>query len=136
LYNWCAVNDSRNIAPEGWHVPTHKEWKKLERYLGMSKSEADDFRWRGTIEGKKLKSASGWHKEGNGTDEEDFCALPAGIRSPTGSFASKRYGTYFWTSTESDDYHAGIRCLWWNRSTIYAEVGSKRYGHSVRLVKD
>ena len=22
LYNWFAVNDSRGLAPEGWHVPT------------------------------------------------------------------------------------------------------------------
>ena len=27
LYNWYAVNDSRNIAPEGWHVPRDAEWK-------------------------------------------------------------------------------------------------------------
>ncbi|MEJ2629601.1 MAG: fibrobacter succinogenes major paralogous domain-containing protein, partial [bacterium] len=39
LYNWYAVNDSRNIAPEGWHVPTDEEWKELEMYLGMSRSE-------------------------------------------------------------------------------------------------
>jgi uncharacterized protein (TIGR02145 family) len=39
LYNWYAVDDSRNIAPEGWHVPTDDEWKQLEMYLGMSQAE-------------------------------------------------------------------------------------------------
>lgn len=26
LYNWYAMNDSRNIAPEGWYVPSDEEW--------------------------------------------------------------------------------------------------------------
>ena len=34
LYNWFAVNDSRKIAPEGWHVPTDEEWQELVDYLG------------------------------------------------------------------------------------------------------
>src|SRR5688572_21874913 len=25
LYNWYAINDSRGIAPEGWHIPTEEE---------------------------------------------------------------------------------------------------------------
>ena len=29
LYNWYAVNDWRNIAPTGWHVPTDAEWTTL-----------------------------------------------------------------------------------------------------------
>ena len=36
LYNWYAVNDPRNIAPEGWHVPTDEDWAVLEQTLGMS----------------------------------------------------------------------------------------------------
>jgi fibronectin type 3 domain-containing protein len=43
LYNWHAVNDSRGLAPAGWHVPTDAEWKELEMYLGMSQSDADDI---------------------------------------------------------------------------------------------
>ena len=34
MYNWYAVNDNRNIAPEGWHVSTEAEWQTLEDYLG------------------------------------------------------------------------------------------------------
>ena len=34
LYNWFAVNENRNIAPIGWHVPTDDEWKQLEISLG------------------------------------------------------------------------------------------------------
>ena len=26
LYNWYAVNDSRHLCHEGWHVPTDDEW--------------------------------------------------------------------------------------------------------------
>ena len=26
LYNWYAVNDSRGLCPNGWHVPTDGEW--------------------------------------------------------------------------------------------------------------
>ena len=29
LYNWHAVNDSRNIAPVGWHVPSKTSWKSI-----------------------------------------------------------------------------------------------------------
>jgi len=34
LYNWYAVSDSRNIAPEGWHIASNDEWTTLTTYLG------------------------------------------------------------------------------------------------------
>jgi uncharacterized protein (TIGR02145 family) len=26
LYNWYAVNDSRGLAPKGWHIPSAEDW--------------------------------------------------------------------------------------------------------------
>jgi len=34
LYNWYAVDDKRNIAPKGWHIPSVDEWQILVDYLG------------------------------------------------------------------------------------------------------
>ena len=31
LYNWYATSDSREIAPEGWHVATDAEWAALNQ---------------------------------------------------------------------------------------------------------
>jgi uncharacterized protein (TIGR02145 family) len=36
LYNWYAVNDPRGLCPEGWHVPTFKEWSVLRSNVGGS----------------------------------------------------------------------------------------------------
>ena len=33
LYNWYAVNDSRGLAPEGWHIPSHIEAENLRDFL-------------------------------------------------------------------------------------------------------
>ena len=34
LYNEYAVNDSRGLATEGWHVPSDDEWTSLVEFLG------------------------------------------------------------------------------------------------------
>src|ERR1700750_2369551 len=34
LYNWYAINDSRGLAPEGWHVPSDSEWYVVSDFLG------------------------------------------------------------------------------------------------------
>ena len=33
LYNWHAVNDSRGMCPDGWHVASDAEWSQLTIYL-------------------------------------------------------------------------------------------------------
>jgi uncharacterized protein (TIGR02145 family) len=39
LYNWYAVNDSRGLAPAGYHVPTYSEWQTLITTAGGQVSQ-------------------------------------------------------------------------------------------------
>ena len=137
MYNGYAVDDSRNVAPPGWHVPTDDDWKQLEMYLGMSSSEADDTGWRGTDEGTKLKATSGWDNDGNGTDISGFSALPGGQRFYNGTFEFEGMMGFFWTSTEvvSNDFNY-MHYMDRNHTDIWRATYTKRYGYSIRLVKD
>ena len=38
LYNWYAVNDSRGLAPDGWHIPSKEEFYEL-----LDAAETDNF---------------------------------------------------------------------------------------------
>ncbi len=43
LYNWYAVADERGIAPEGYHVPTKEEYKKLAKSLDNDRKTSTAF---------------------------------------------------------------------------------------------
>jgi len=94
LYTWdaimngepqstTAISTVRGICPAGWHIPNDYEWRQLEIFIGMPQAEAELDGWRGTDEGKKLKSKTGWathylYGDGNGTDTYGFTGLPGG----------------------------------------------------------
>ncbi len=142
LYNWYAVNDSRKIAPEGWHVPTDDEWKMLEIYLGMSPSEADEDYWRGSPVGSKLAGNASLWPDGDLIDnsafgKSGFTALPAGFRDDyDGSFSSIGGSALFWSVTETNDKWSWSRHLVFHKSEVERDKDSKERGYSVRLVKD
>jgi uncharacterized protein (TIGR02145 family) len=139
LYNWYVVDDSRNIAPEGWHVPTDEEWKALEMHLGMSQSEADEIGDRGTDEGGKLKEAgtTHWNSPNTGaTNSSGFTALPGGYRFYDGRFNNMGYNGYWWSATANYTGSVWFRLLQNSRSFVYRNTGHKQLGLSVRLVKD
>ena len=134
LYNWYAVNDSRNIAPEGWHVPSDEEWQTLVDYLGGSSVAGGKMKTTGTIEvGTGL-----WCPPNIGaTNESGFSALPGGFRDyENGNLGTRCYGATFWSPMESNSDTA-----WrWRLGYSYAHVDRyydyKRYGFSVRCVRD
>ena len=134
LYNWKAAESA---CPDGWHLPSDNEWKKLEIYLGMDPQNADTIRWRTTGEvGIKLKASWGWESDGNGNNESGFAALPGGSRGDPDGFDLSDTHCNFWTST------LNIMDLPLNRFLSYNNNGVSRYGFkknlgfSVRCVKD
>jgi uncharacterized protein (TIGR02145 family) len=138
LYNWYAVDDSRGLAPEGWHIPADEEIMELEMYLGMSASQARSTGLRETNEGSKL--AGGYDLWDDGAlrndpefDTSGFSILSGGKRFTFGPLTSCGY---FWSSTESSSSGAYYRLLSYDRTYDYRWSDSMRYGFSVRCVRD
>ena len=143
LYNWYVVNDTSNIAPIGWHVPTDDEWKNLEKYLGMSDAEANKVNWRGSNEADKLKmeSPNGWTRYGTiwSTNESGFTALAGGCRIFNGVWGNPGlFSTAFWWSSTTDisGKQAYYRYLDYKKSNVFRFYGPKTYGFSIRCVRD
>jgi uncharacterized protein (TIGR02145 family) len=140
LYNWLAVNDSRGLAPEGWHVPSDIEWKNLEKNLGMNKSQFDKDGWRGSDEGGKLKQNGFkyWSfPNTSATNVSGFSALPGGMHYYDSNYANMGWYASFWTSTEEiRGWYAWHRFLCYNSSKIFRYYNSQQDGFSVRLIKD
>ena len=151
LYTWAAAIDSvklandvdnpqdcgfrktctlpakvQGVCPPDWHLPSRAEWKALLTAVGGQSSA-----------GKVLKSQSGWHENGNGTDAFGFSALPAGDKYYKGDFSNEGRLAEFWSSTEyinSDEaYHMDL-----SYEDGYANLSgyAKYYGFSVRCVKN
>jgi uncharacterized protein (TIGR02145 family) len=129
MYNWYAVNDSRGLAPAGYHIPTHDEWDTLKIYL-------DGYFPSGT----KMKSTSGWKKKQNyyteGANESGFNGLPGGYRDTYGPFDGiGKYG-YWWSSTEYSSNSAWTHYLSYDHGDVSSGNGSKGDGFYVRCLRD
>lgn len=133
LYNWYAATDSRNIAPDGWHVPTKAEWEQLESFL-----------MDGNVDngGIKLKEEGTAHWQANsstqGTNSTGFTALPGGERVNFAGAAFSDLGKYgyWWTTTSFGTTTAtGVSLLYHNSGIGYTGVSTRR-GYSIRCVKD
>ena len=127
LYNWYAVNDSRGLAPKGWHIPSHAEWTTLINFFSE--------------DGSKMKAASGWDgMPGNGDNTSGFAGLPGGMRAPWGSLY-EGIGSYgdWWSTTECDDnphahaWHFELRGL---SNYTFLDDNNKWLGFSVRCLRN
>jgi uncharacterized protein (TIGR02145 family) len=129
LYNWYTVNDSRNVCPAGWHVPSYPEWTVLSDYLGGE-----------SVSGGKMKSTGTqyWQSPNQGaTNESGFSGLPGGFRESdiNGTFNSILYVGYWWSSTEGTaNYAWGRGMFYFNGNLTGNNSYTKTSGYSIRCL--
>lgn len=141
LYTKAAA---QKACPSGWHLPSLAEWDRLMNETG-GPSEC----------GKKLKSTSGWgdysrqdengnwiDRNGNGTDEFGFSALPGGARFTDRQvdlaydnrrFDGVGYVGYWWIGINGSDIARYIRA---SSDNGYENYFNEEMGLSVRCVKN
>lgn len=129
LYNWYALGDTRNIAPEGWHVPSNEEITALADYLGGYQ-----------IAGSKMKEADTihWQSPNTGADNSSgYSALPGGTRYGTdGSFGGIASYALFWTTSSNSPDFSFKYSLDYDKSELIHNYYYKFVGYSVRCIKD
>lgn len=137
LYNWHAVSDSRNIAPEGWHVPTDTEWSILYDFLGGFELAGGKLKETGTTH---------WLSPNLGADNNaGFTGLPGGTRTgdPFNGIGDAQFGAFgesgwWWSSSEGDiDWVAKYVMLHFGfKSASLGGTIYKENGLSIRCIKD
>lgn len=153
FYTWYAtmgydtgIGVNQGVCPNGWHVPGDGEWQILAQYLERHWKYCCRCSSSNTNIAKSLASPMGWLdctydcSIGNKmarNNASGFSAVPAGFYSPT----DKKYDeignqAIFWSATEIDQSKAYTRTLENSSKGISRENKDKRFGFSVRCVKN
>jgi len=120
MYHKIREDNYQGIAPEGWHIPSLKEWEQLLSNL-PPKSTGDE-----------LRGACFWGNPGE--DSFGFFALPAGYRFANGSFQQFGRRARFWSKDEygkSNAYRLSITNKAFDIEGVYRSDAM-----SVRCVKN
>ena len=122
LYSWnvaMAGSDEENvrgICPEGWHIPSDKEWEELLDNLGGY-----------NVAGTQMAVGG----------ESGFNAICAGNYNPileVFSFIDRN--AYFWSSTLYSKNTAWMRQQAYNMVNVNRSTVKRHYCFSIRCVKD
>jgi uncharacterized protein (TIGR02145 family) len=137
LYNGYAILDSRNLAPEGFRIPTIDDFALLIKNIG---SEDYGFKLKTDTKGfwKNMKGAK------KGTNEFGFNAYPTGSRITSwgnAPFVNQNEYTRFWTVTKKEDLILLCAQLGYGDDRLY--ISGKMHsetrindGCSLRFIKD
>ena len=134
LYNWYVTdtlsNGSRNVCPDGWHIPDTADFNRLVNYLGGT-----------AIAGGKLKEAGldHWASPNTGaTNESGFTGLPGGGKDQElDPWFTPIYETgNWWTSDKASDSSSWFFRLNYDSDSTSGGFCTKFVGYSLRCLKD
>lgn len=126
LYNWYAVNDPRGLAPKGYKISSKNDYDILIDFLGGK-----------SIAAGKMKSTNLWHSPNTGgTNSSLFSALPGGLLDQNDNFSYIGDNGFWWTSTENNESDANFIFLTFLFEKTQSSSQEKRYGLSVRCLKE
>ena len=126
----------QGICPSGWHLPSHAEWNALFVAVGGQSTSVEEVYSQSPAAGKGLKSQTGWHNAGNGTDAFGFSALPVGFRDVNGGYDYDGHYAHFWSSTEINVSDVFIMEAIYSSDDAFLDRSYKTYGYPIRCVKD
>lgn len=110
----------QGVCPFGWHIPSSGDWLALVNSQGGSEEA-----------GKVLKDVSL-----NGNNSSSFSVLGAGSRYPEGNFRGEGPYAYFWEMSEDDGVSGSYKFFDSGSNLVNSNTTSKKYGYSVRCIKD
>jgi uncharacterized protein (TIGR02145 family) len=139
LYNRYSVNDSRNVCPTGWHVPSDAEWSIFINYLDPNADGGNNNPYsnglRNTAGGKMKSTGTQYWLPLNqdATNESGFSGLPGGYRF-SGYFDHIGKHGIFWGSKEDAAYSILLDD---GTGDVYSGYDDdKTNGYSVRCLRD
>ena len=137
LYNFYAVMDKRGLAPNGWHVPSKREFEQLISFLGGEKEAA-----------LKIKSVKGWdtpdkynYAPGNGNNASGLNLLPSG-RAWDGEYDLDIFtdgpsvGAWYSSTHDPSTIFNGYALSFGRGGVAYLPSEYPTRGFAVRLVKN
>ncbi len=124
LYNLKVVTDTRNIAPQGWHVASEADWETLITYLGGWQTAG------GALKLNASNSTWTWTSPNVGaSNSTGFSGLPAGFRTNTG-FTGINELTWFAAGSTK------LKTLAFSNQSVGEQVFADYLAISIRCVKD
>jgi len=126
LYNWHTVSTGK-LCPDGWHVPSQKEWNTLINYFGEN------------IAGRHLKDKGTEYWESSNMDATNasgFTARPGGSRWDIGIFLDEGIRGRWWSSTEFNGTNVWDSNMSSSYNRVTGSLDDKKNGLSVRCIKN
>lgn len=128
LYDW---ETALNVCPDGWRLPSDEDWNIITDYLGGEIKALGKMKSYGT----KEDNTGLWVAPNDiGNNKSGFSAIPAGIHVSNNAFGGMGYGSYWWSSTESEENNAWVRHMGRIYTSLVRVTTSKDLGFSVRCI--